>query len=84
VDGTERFLKALKGITDPEIKRKTIGQEFIEVFEEVAVDIGEVDYLAQGTLYPDVIESVSADSNASHKIKTHHNVGGLPEHMNLK
>ena len=84
IDGTERFLRALKGVSDPEIKRKTIGQEFIEIFEEVAADIGEVDYLAQGTLYPDVIESVSADSNASHKIKTHHNVGGLPEHMNLK
>ncbi|MDA1278753.1 MAG: glutamine-hydrolyzing GMP synthase [Chloroflexi bacterium] len=84
VDGTERFLSALKGITDPEVKRKTIGEEFIKVFEEVAIDIGEVDYLAQGTLYPDVIESVSSESKASHKIKTHHNVGGLPEHMNLK
>ena len=84
VDGTERFLSALKGVTDPEIKRKAIGEEFIKVFEEVANDIGQVDYLAQGTLYPDVIESVSADSSASHKIKTHHNVGGLPERMNLK
>ncbi|NQW21089.1 MAG: glutamine-hydrolyzing GMP synthase [Chloroflexi bacterium] len=84
IDGTERFLNALKGVTDPEVKRKTIGVEFIKIFEEVAIDIGEVDYLAQGTLYPDVIESTSADSTASHKIKTHHNVGGLPEHMNLK
>ncbi|MCH8911110.1 MAG: glutamine-hydrolyzing GMP synthase [Chloroflexi bacterium] len=84
VDGTERFLSALKGVTDPEIKRKAIGEEFIKVFEEVANDIGQVDYLAQGTLYPDVIESVSADSSASHKIKTHHNVGGLPERMNFK
>ena len=84
VDGTERFLAALKGVTDPEVKRKAIGEEFIKVFEEVANDIGEVDYLAQGTLYPDVIESISADSNASHTIKTHHNVGGLPERMNLK
>ena len=84
VDGTERFLSALKGVIDPEIKRKAIGEEFIKVFEEVADDIGQVDYLAQGTLYPDVIESVSADSSASHKIKTHHNVGGLPERMNLK
>jgi GMP synthase (glutamine-hydrolysing) len=83
VDGTERFLSALKGVTDPEVKRKSIGREFIKIFEEVANDIGEVDYLAQGTLYPDVIESTSADSTASHKIKTHHNVGGLPEHMNL-
>jgi GMP synthase (glutamine-hydrolysing) len=83
VDGTERFLSALKGVTDPEVKRKSIGAEFIKIFEEVAIDIGEVDYLAQGTLYPDVIESTSADSTASHKIKTHHNVGGLPEHMKL-
>ncbi len=83
VDGTEQFLSALKGVTDPEIKRKSIGREFIKIFEEVAKDLGEVDYLAQGTLYPDVIESTSADSTASHKIKTHHNVGGLPEHMNL-
>jgi GMP synthase (glutamine-hydrolysing) len=84
VDGTERFLTALAGVSDPEVKRKTIGKEFIKIFEEVASELGEVDYLAQGTLYPDVIESTSADSTASHKIKTHHNVGGLPEHMNLK
>ncbi len=84
VDGTERFLSALKDVIDPEVKRKSIGAEFIKIFEEVAIDIGEVDYLAQGTLYPDVIESTSADSKASHKIKTHHNVGGLPEHMDLK
>ena len=84
VDGTERFLAALEGVADPEVKRKAIGEEFIKVFEEVANDIGEVDYLAQGTLYPDVIESISADSSASHTIKTHHNVGGLPERMNLK
>lgn len=83
-DETERFLSALKGVTDPEVKRKRIGAEFIKVFEEVANDIGQVDYLAQGTLYPDVIESTSAESSAAHKIKTHHNVGGLPEHMNLK
>lgn len=84
VDGTERFLSALKGVIDPELKRKAIGEEFIKVFEEVANDLGQVDYLAQGTLYPDVIESVSADSTASHKIKTHHNVGGLPARMKLK
>jgi GMP synthase (glutamine-hydrolysing) len=84
VDGTERFLSALKGVTDPEVKRKSIGKEFIGIFEEVANEIGEVDYLAQGTVYPDVIESTSSDSTASHKIKTHHNVGGLPEHMDLK
>ena len=84
VDATERFLNALKGVTDPEVKRKSIGAEFIKIFEEAAIEIGEVDYLAQGTLYPDVIESTSADSTASHKIKTHHNVGGLPAHMDLK
>lgn len=82
-DSSERFLSALKGVTDPEVKRKRIGGEFIKVFEEVANRIGHVDYLAQGTLYPDVIESMSTDSSAAHKIKTHHNVGGLPDHMNL-
>ncbi len=80
----ERFLSALKGVTDPEVKRKRIGEEFIKVFEEVANRLGQVDYLAQGTLYPDVIESTSAETTAAHKIKTHHNVGGLPERMNLK
>jgi GMP synthase (glutamine-hydrolysing) len=84
VDGSERFLGALKGVTDPETKRKRIGEEFIRIFEEEANELGQVDYLAQGTLYPDVIESVSAESSAAHKIKTHHNVGGLPERMNLK
>lgn len=84
IDGSERFLSALKGVTDPEEKRRCIGEAFIRVFEEEANDIGEVDFLAQGTLYPDVIESVSAESSAAHKIKTHHNVGGLPEHMNLR
>jgi GMP synthase (glutamine-hydrolysing) len=84
VDGTERFLATLKGVTDPEQKRKRIGEEFIRIFEEVATEMGQVDYLAQGTLYPDVIESTSAETTAAHKIKTHHNVGGLPERMNLK
>jgi GMP synthase (glutamine-hydrolysing) len=83
IDGTERFLSVLKDVSDPEIKRKAIGGEFIKVFEEVANDIGEVDYLAQGTVYPDVIESISTTSSASHVIKSHHNVGGLPEHMDL-
>jgi GMP synthase (glutamine-hydrolysing) len=83
IDGTERFLSVLKDVSDPEIKRKSIGAEFIKIFEEVANDIGEVDYLAQGTVYPDVIESISTTSSASHVIKSHHNVGGLPEHMNL-
>lgn len=84
VDGTERFLTALAGVTDPELKRQRIGEEFIRIFEEEAREIGEVDFLAQGTLYPDVIESVSAESSAAHKIKTHHNVGGLPEKMDLE
>ncbi len=83
-DATERFLGALKGVTSPEVKRKRIGAEFIKVFEEVANRLGQVDYLAQGTLYPDVIESTSSETTAAHKIKTHHNVGGLPENMNLK
>jgi GMP synthase (glutamine-hydrolysing) len=84
VDATERFLNRLKGVTDPEVKRKSIGEEFIKVFEEEAGKIGKVDFLAQGTLYPDVIESVSSVSKASAKIKTHHNVGGLPAKMTLK
>jgi GMP synthase (glutamine-hydrolysing) len=84
VDATERFLTALAGVSDPEQKRKTIGAEFINVFEEQAGVLGEVDFLAQGTLYPDVIESQTSESSAAHKIKTHHNVGGLPERMRLK
>lgn len=84
VNGTERFLTALAGVSDPEEKRRRIGEAFIRIFEEQAREIGEVDFLAQGTLYPDVIESVSAESSAAHKIKTHHNVGGLPEQMDLE
>ncbi len=83
VDATERFLKRLKGVTDPEKKRKAIGGEFIKVFEEEAKKLGKVNFLAQGTLYPDVIESASSGSTASAKIKTHHNVGGLPAKMRL-
>ena len=83
VDASERFLNRLKGVTDPEMKRKIIGEEFIRVFEEEANKIGKVDFLAQGTLYPDVIESASSGSKASAKIKTHHNVGGLPAKMTL-
>lgn len=83
VDAEERFLTRLSGITDPEEKRKIIGNEFIEVFEEEAKKIQNVKYLAQGTLYPDVIESVSL-KGPSAMIKSHHNVGGLPEKMNLK
>ncbi|MFC2020499.1 glutamine-hydrolyzing GMP synthase [Chloroflexota bacterium] len=84
VDAVERFLDRLKGITDPEVKRKVIGEEFIAVFEEEANKIGSVDFLAQGTLYPDVIESAVSGSTASAKIKTHHNVGGLPANMRLQ
>ena len=83
VDAKERFLKALKGVTDPEEKRKIIGNLFIEIFEEEARKIPDVEFLVQGTLYPDVIESVSV-KGPSAVIKTHHNVGGLPEKMNLK
>jgi len=83
VDAAARFLKRLRGVTDPEKKRKIIGNEFIKVFEEEAKKMGRVDFLAQGTLYPDVIESVSSVSTASAKIKTHHNVGGLPSKMTL-
>ncbi len=84
VDATERFLDRLKGVVDPEMKRKVIGEEFIKVFEEEANKIGKVDFLAQGTLYPDVIESAASGSTASAKIKTHHNVGGLPAKMRLQ
>ena len=83
VDARERFLVALKGITDPEKKRKTIGRVFIEVFEEEAAKVHNAKYLVQGTLYPDVIESVSF-KGPSAVIKSHHNVGGLPERMKLK
>jgi len=83
VDASQRFLSALKGVTDPEEKRKIIGRVFIEVFEKEAEKIGQVDFLAQGTLYPDLIESISF-KGPSATIKTHHNVGGLPEVMNLR
>jgi GMP synthase (glutamine-hydrolysing) len=83
VDGENVFLNALKGVKDPEQKRKIIGRVFIKVFEEEARKIGSVDYLAQGTLYPDVIESVSF-KGPSATIKSHHNVGGLPKRMRLK
>jgi len=83
VAARDRFMDAMKGITDPETKRKTIGRLFIEVFEEEAKKVENVRYLIQGTLYPDVIESVSV-KGPSAVIKTHHNVGGLPERMNLQ
>jgi GMP synthase (glutamine-hydrolysing) len=84
VDAADRFIDALGGETDPEKKRKTIGRLFIEVFEEEAKKLGGADFLAQGTLYPDVIESVSFTGGPSVTIKSHHNVGGLPERMKMK
>lgn len=84
VDRSKNFLNRLKGVTDPEEKRKIIGGEFVKVFEEEAHKIKGVKFLAQGTLYPDVIESISPTGAPSKKIKSHHNVGGLPEHMKLK
>jgi GMP synthase (glutamine-hydrolysing) len=84
VDAEQRFLAALKGITDPEEKRKHIGRLFIDVFEDEAVKLRNIKWLAQGTIYPDVIESAAAKSGKAHVIKSHHNVGGLPETMKLK
>jgi GMP synthase (glutamine-hydrolysing) len=84
VDASKQFLGELAGVTDPEIKRKTIGRLFIDVFEAEAKKIGGAEYLAQGTLYPDVIESVSFTGGPSMTIKSHHNVGGLPARMNMK
>ncbi|MGC6430204.1 MAG: glutamine-hydrolyzing GMP synthase [Jejuia sp.] len=84
VDASERFLAALKGIEDPEKKRKAIGNAFIEVFDDEANKLEDVKWLAQGTIYPDVIESVSATGGPSATIKSHHNVGGLPDFMKLK
>jgi GMP synthase (glutamine-hydrolysing) len=89
VDASGTFLGALAGVTDPEVKRKTIGRLFVEVFEAQARAIandgrGEPEFLAQGTLYPDVIESVSPTGGPSATIKSHHNVGGLPERMRMK
>ena len=84
IDATDIFLKALKGVIDPEKKRKIIGRVFIEVFEKESKKLGKMKFLAQGTLYPDVIESRSALGGPSVTIKTHHNVGGLPKNMNFK
>ena len=84
IDAADKFLEKLKGITDPEQKRKSIGNTFIKVFEEEAKRLGDFTFLAQGTLYPDVIESVSFKGGPSEVIKSHHNVGGLPEKMQLK
>lgn len=84
VKAETRFLEALAGIADPEQKRKIIGNEFIKVFEEEANKLPNATWLAQGTIYPDVIESAGSKTGKAHVIKSHHNVGGLPEHMNLK
>ena len=84
VDAEQRFLGALAGVTDPEAKRKIIGRTFVEVFDEQAQQLTGVGFLAQGTIYPDVIESAGARTGKAHVIKSHHNVGGLPEKMNLR
>ncbi|HSS06197.1 MAG TPA: glutamine-hydrolyzing GMP synthase [Rhodanobacteraceae bacterium] len=84
VDAADRFYSALKGVDDPEAKRKVIGRTFIEVFDEEAHKLQDVKWLAQGTIYPDVIESAGSKTGKAHVIKSHHNVGGLPAQMNLK
>ena len=84
IDASEHFLNCLKGVNDPEQKRKIIGREFIEVFQAEASKMKDVQWLAQGTIYPDVIESASADGNVAKTIKSHHNVGGLPDTLSLK
>ena len=83
IDATDRFLERLKGVSDPEKKRHLVGNEFIRIFEGEAAKLGKIDFLAQGTLYPDVIESTSVETKAAVKIKSHHNVGGLPAEMNF-
>ncbi len=82
-DAEQRFLEPLAGVSDPEQKRKIIGRVFIEVFEQEATKLTEVEFLAQGTIYPDVIESAGAKTGKAHVIKSHHNVGGLPAHMRM-
>lgn len=84
VEAQDRFLARLKGVTDPEEKRKIIGHEFIWLFEEEAAKLGEIDFIAQGTTYPDVVESAATGAGATAKIKSHHNVGGLPAEMRLE
>jgi len=83
VDAAERFFTALRGVSDPEEKRKIIGGQFIEVFDEQAHQLKGIEWLAQGTIYPDVIESAGAKTGKAHVIKSHHNVGGLPEKMRM-
>ncbi len=84
VDAEERFLSSLAGVSDPERKRKIIGTLFVEIFEEESLKLTDARWLAQGTIYPDVIESAGAKTGKAHNIKSHHNVGGLPEHMKLQ
>jgi GMP synthase (glutamine-hydrolysing) len=84
VDASDEFLSALKGVTDPEQKRKIVGEKFIRVFEEQAKKLGQPKFLVQGTIYPDVVESSAPDRNKAERIKTHHNVGGLPENMQFE
>ena len=84
VNAADRFLDALKDVSDPEKKRKIIGNTFIEIFDREAEKLKEVNWLAQGTIYPDVIESAASKHGKAHVIKSHHNVGGLPEHMKMK
>ena len=84
VDASAEFLRHLKGVTDPEQKRKIIGREFVEVFQREAAKLPQAKWLAQGTIYPDVIESAGAKNNKAHAIKSHHNVGGLPDTLHLK
>ena len=84
VDARDRFLARLAGVEDPEEKRRIIGDEFIRVFEEEAAKLGQIDFLTQGTLYPDVIESTTAETKTAAKIKTHHNVGGLPADLRFR
>jgi GMP synthase (glutamine-hydrolysing) len=84
VDARDQFMKHLKGVTDPEQKRRIIGREFIVVFQHEASKLPKVKWLAQGTIYPDVIESAGAKTQKAHSIKSHHNVGGLPDTLHLK
>ena len=84
VNAIEEYLDALHGVTDPELKRRIIGEKFIRIFEREARKLGEIEFLAQGTIYPDVIESAGKDKKDAHVIKTHHNVGGLPEDMDFQ
>jgi GMP synthase (glutamine-hydrolysing) len=84
VDAIKQFMGHLQGVSDPEQKRKIIGREFVEVFQAEAQKLPNARWLAQGTIYPDVIESAGAKTKKAHAIKSHHNVGGLPETLNLK